>query len=102
METSRNQTAIIRVYRRTEGWMNFLLQEGHTLFGIRGELIVAVILGGFAILACISAYAAQRWAHQCHLELKKLNLNIEKMQKEQGGLTPPERVGSYLDEQHPD
>ncbi len=79
--------------------MHFLLQESHRLFGIRSELIVAVILGGFAILACISAYAAQRWAHQCHVELKKLNANIEKMQKEQGGIRPPERVGSYLDEE---
>ncbi|MBK8206702.1 MAG: hypothetical protein IPK87_07875 [Planctomycetes bacterium] len=82
--------------------MHFLLQESHRLFGIRSELIVAVILGGFAILACISAYAAQRWAHQCHVELKKLNASLEKMQKEQGGITPPERVGSYLDEQHHD
>lgn len=61
-----------------------------TLFGVRNELIVAGILGGFAILASVSAYAAQRWAFRCHAELKRMNELLER------ALAP--RGPSYLDE----
>jgi len=76
--------------------MNFLLQESPTLFGIRNELIVAFVLGGFAILACISAYAAQRWAHKCYLELKQMNETLTAM-KQDSPFKPTERPASYLD-----
>ena len=76
--------------------MQFLLQQTPTMFGIRNEFIVAFVLGGFAILACVSAYAAQRWAHRCYIELKQMNERLAAMQGE-GALKPPELPASYLD-----
>ncbi|MCB9934413.1 MAG: hypothetical protein H6840_01880 [Planctomycetes bacterium] len=76
--------------------MQFLLQQSPTLFGIRNELIVAFVLGGFAILACVSAYAAQRWAHKCYLELKQMNETLAAM-KSDAPFKPAERPASYLD-----
>ena len=76
--------------------MQFLLQEAPSIFGVRNEFIVAFVLGGFAILACVSAYAAQRWAHRCYVELKQIN---ERLGKIQGDDLPrsPEVPASYLD-----
>jgi hypothetical protein len=76
--------------------MNFLLQEGPTFLGIPNQLLVAMILGGFGILACISAYAAQRWAHRCYLELQKMNESLDDM-KSGTHLGPPPGPSSYLD-----
>src|SRR5690606_6542081 len=59
--------------------MNFLVQQSPSLVGIRNELIVAFVLGGYAILACSSAYAPQRWAHKCYLELKRMNETLAGM-----------------------
>ncbi|MCB9893630.1 MAG: hypothetical protein H6839_04200 [Planctomycetes bacterium] len=74
----------------------FLLQESPTMFGIRNEIIVAFVLGGFAILACISAYSAQRWAHRCYVELKQINEKLGAMNADQG-LPRPDLPASYLD-----
>lgn len=49
-----------------------------TLFGISafvGALFSAVLLV-LAIVLPISAYAAQKWAHRCYLELETLNRTI--------------------------
>ena len=74
----------------------FLLQQSPTMFGIRNEFIVAFVLGGFAILACVSAYAAQRWAHRCYIELKQINEKLGTTQGDQA-LKGPELPASYLD-----
>lgn len=79
--------------------MNFLLQENPTFLGIPNQLLVAFVLGGFGILACVSAYAAQRWAHRCYLELKKMNEKLEKLHPNDSGLAPPPKPVSYLDDE---
>lgn len=76
--------------------MNFLAQEGPTIFGLPNQLVVAAVLGGLAILACLSAYAAQRWAHQCYLELKKMNETLGEL-KSDSPFKASERPSSYLD-----
>lgn len=76
--------------------MNLLLQEGPTIFGIPNQLVVGAILGGLAILACVSAYAAQRWAHRCYLELKQMNETLVEM-KTGSPFDPPRGPSSYLD-----
>ena len=79
--------------------MNFLLQESPSILGIPNLLLVAFVLGGFGILACVSAYAAQRWAHRCYLELKKMNEKLDTLNPDDGALSPPPRPSSYLDEE---
>ena len=76
--------------------MDFLAQEGPTIFGLPNQLVVAAVLGGFGILACVSAYAAQRWAHRCYIELKQINEKLGTTQGDQA-LKGPELPASYLD-----
>jgi hypothetical protein len=50
-----------------------------TVFGISafvGALFSAVLLV-LAVVLPISAYAAQKWAHRCYLELETLNRTID-------------------------
>ena len=79
--------------------MNILLQESPTFLGIPNLLLVAFVLGGFGILACVSAYAAQRWAHRCYLELKKMNETLDRLHPDDSGLAPPPKPASYLDDE---
>ena len=76
--------------------MDFLAQEGPTIFGLPNQLVVAAVLGGFGILAGVSAYAAQRWAHRCYIELKKMNETLAEM-KSGSPFDPPPGPSSYLD-----
>jgi len=69
-----------------------------TFLGFRNELVVGAVLGGLFILAAISAFAAQRWAHRCFVELKAIRQTLQS-QKDSGQIaTPPKQPGSYLDE----
>lgn len=79
--------------------MNFLLQESPTFLGIPNLLVVAAVLGGFGILACISAYAEQSWAYKCYLELKKMNETLDRLHPDDSGLAPPPKPASYLDDE---
>ncbi|MBX3473048.1 MAG: hypothetical protein KF754_01540 [Planctomycetes bacterium] len=75
-----------------------LMQATQTLFGFRNDVLVAAIIGGLFILAAISAFAAQRWAHRCYVELKAIRESLAELKKSGTGVAPPSGPGSYLDE----
>lgn len=49
-----------------------------TVFGISAfiDALFSAVLLVLAIVLPISAYAAQKWAHRCYLELETLNRTI--------------------------
>lgn len=73
-------------------------QATETLFGFRNDVIVAVIVGGLFILTALSAFAAQRWAHRCFVELKAIRENLAALRGVDQPLQPGPGPGSYLDE----
>lgn len=69
-----------------------------TFLGFRNELVVSAVLGGLFVLAAISAFAAQRWAHRCFLELKAIRQSLDELKQSGTAVTPPKQPGSYLDD----
>ena len=60
--------------------------------GVLGVVISLVVLFVLGVLLPISAYSAQKWAHACFLELRKLNAAMERDSAHSQPL--PETVGS--------
>lgn len=75
-----------------------LMQTTDTLFGFRNEFVVAAIIAGLFVLAAISAFAAQRWAHRCFVELKAIRETLAEMKKAGQGISPQAGPDSYLDD----
>jgi hypothetical protein len=74
-----------------------LMQATETLFGFRNDVIVAAVIGGLFVLAAVSAFAAQRWAQRCHVELKAIRETLAEMKQAGQGMSPQSGPDSYLD-----